>query len=110
MPALVAASGTPVLVIVVVVFCLVSSAACLVMAVYLARSDEVRAARQLVKDQQASAKELGTKSLTAREVDLAGMAKLAEALQHLDPAGRFLLFAFGFAASASFAAGLSAVH
>lgn len=107
----------------VAVFCIVASAACLLFAIVFAFSDKKAAAK--VRDAAQQAGEAITNSLTPSEdggnsrrtpaqmqsagVDFGGIAKLAEALEKLNPSGRFLIGSVVFAATAALVTSIGSV-
>lgn len=101
-----ASSSVPWTVAAVVIVCLAAAVVCLVVSLVLALLARDETPRRKLR--------LKARALLDREdlagVDLEGMAKLAQALQHLDLSGRFLLFSLGFATAAALAAGLGAIR
>jgi hypothetical protein len=101
-------------------FCVLAAAACLICAIVFAFADRRAAAK--VRDAAQSVSEAITETMAAREgsaerprtpvqmqsagVDFGGVAKLAEALEKLNPSGRFLIGSVIFAATAALVAGV----
>lgn len=104
-------------------FCILAAAACLVCAIVFAFSDRNAAAK--VRDAAQRVGEAITNSLAAGEdgatrprtpvqmqsagVDFGGIAKLAEALEKLNPSGRFLIGSVVFAATAALVTSIGSV-
>jgi hypothetical protein len=102
------------MIIAVAVACLIAAAICLGYAIKLAHADN--AAIDQVR--QATITKSGGKPASEGEtpvaaqsspIDFTGAAKLAEALNKLNPSGRFLIASFIFAAIAAAAAGVGSV-
>ena len=101
-------------------FCVIAAAACLICALVFAFADRKAAAK--VRDVAQRVSEAITESLAPGEgnaqrprtpvqmqsagIDFGGVAKLAEALEKLNPSGRFLIGSVVFAATAALVAGV----
>jgi hypothetical protein len=113
------APPVPGVVTAVVIFSLVSAGLCLVLAIVLAFIDKEstkavrdaakKAAPRTVVEPQKMADGKFAPVEQAAHVDFVGLAKLAEGIEKLNAAGRFLIASLAFAASAAVAAGAGSI-
>ncbi|MFD4644819.1 hypothetical protein [Streptomyces sp. NPDC058441] len=112
-----AATGTPGVIIAVVVFCLVVSGIFAALSARLAFTDteaekSVRGAVKAAGDKQREKMELGDTQVRVEEralgIDFGGLSNLADAIDKLNQAGRFLIASMAFAAIAAAAASVGA--
>ncbi|MEV5255924.1 hypothetical protein AB0K98_29695 [Streptomyces werraensis] len=114
---IIASTGTPGVIISVVVFCLVVSGIFATLSACSAFTDteaekSVREAVKVAGDKQKEKMEAGDTQVRVEEralgVDFGGLSKLAEAIDKLNQAGRFLIASMAFAAIAAAAASVGA--